>query len=244
MLKKVIADYADGFRWSRVKEMYNFSTAWIYIYMLTLFPILINIDEAVEKIVWYYLGVLPVLLGLFSMTSIPLCLPKQMFLCPLTIRERKRYIAELFMVRFLVPTLTGAVSGLVLLCMGFGTLRQVGFYLLGLFSYMFCGSITTWPGSVWNQADNGMKRIKNPAYKGLRVISGIGMVSGIIGVFLQLDIWNSGTRGYSTAGWIAILIFSAIQIIFDLLMLRYIDPLLEMGISYEDTYVALKKAGK
>ena len=241
MLKKVLYDYADSFRWGNIKKKNNFTNSWIFIYMLTFFPIIMRMNDTIENLVCYYLGILPCLLGFFSITLIPICMPKQMFLCPMTEEERKKYIKMLFGVRIGVPFLAGIIGAAIILLLEYIQSGFVVLYLVGLFSYLFCGSITTWPGSVWKGMNDKGKYVKNPKFKGLRVISSLGM---LFGIFYQLIMIMLPDSSYSGASWFYIPIFSLPPIIFDLLMIRYIKPMVEVGISFENTYEVLMQTEK
>lgn len=241
MLKKVVLDYMDSLRWSRIKNAHNFSTAWFYIYMLTIFPMLLSINETLTKLGAYYLGIVPLLFGTLSVSVVHLRLPKQMFLCPLTQSERKQYVWQLFGIRLFVPLLFGIVSSVLIAGLKMERTEQMILYVFGFFSFLFCTSITSWPGSVWNRMENGAKRLKNPKFKGLRVISAIGMIMGMVLVF---GVFFEDIGGYSIGVRIFIGIYCFVLLIFDLLMIRYIDPVLESGINYEDTYEIMQTAGK
>ena len=91
MLRKVLKDYRDGFRWSRFKETYHFSMLWLYVYLLSLFPVIMDLNEKTDMLARYYAMVLPLLFGMYSLSAIPIRLPKQMFLCPMNEAEREKY---------------------------------------------------------------------------------------------------------------------------------------------------------
>ena len=89
MLRKVLEDYRDGFRWSRFKETYHVSMLWLYVYLLCFFPVIIDLNEKTELLARYYAMALPLLFGIYSLSAIPIRLPKQMFLCPMNEAERE-----------------------------------------------------------------------------------------------------------------------------------------------------------
>ena len=78
MLRKVLEDYRDGFRWNRFKETYHFSMLWMYVYLLCFFPVIIDLNEKPELLPRYYAMALPLLFGIYSLSAIPIRLPKQM----------------------------------------------------------------------------------------------------------------------------------------------------------------------
>ena len=55
MLRKVWLDYLEGFRWSKIRAFYNFNRAWIFIYMLTMLPFIVQNNHEEIVLVEYYL---------------------------------------------------------------------------------------------------------------------------------------------------------------------------------------------
>ena len=127
MLRKVLEDYRDGFRWSRFKETYHYSMLWIYLYFFCFFPIMLDLNEKTELMGRYYMMALPLLFGIYSLSAIPIRLPKQMFLCPMNEAEREKYAKTLFIVRLLGPVLFGVVTYKVAAIAGWLDLRLTAF---------------------------------------------------------------------------------------------------------------------
>ena len=96
MLRKVWLDYLEGFRWSKIRAFYNFNRAWVFIYMLTMLPFIVQNNHEEIILVEYYLTVIPILLGFHTMAIVPLRLPKQMYLCPMGMEERQQYLKQMF----------------------------------------------------------------------------------------------------------------------------------------------------
>lgn len=131
MLKKVWLDYLEGFRWIKIRAFYNFSRAWIFIYMLTMLPFIVQNNHEEIVLGEYYLVVIPVLLGFHTMAVIPLRLPKQMYLCPMGMKERQQYLKQMFWVRLMMPLLLGFVlSSIGMLALRFNWL-YIGKQLFG-----------------------------------------------------------------------------------------------------------------
>lgn len=234
MLRKVLKDCRDGFRWSRFKEICNFSMLWSYVYLLTFFPIIMHLNEKTERLGRYFIMMFPMLLGMYSLLAIPIRLPKQMFLCPLTEKERKQYVKTLFMVRFAVPVLVSVLTYSVSLIFGWLDADLLWIQFAGLFSFLLCGSITNRPGSTWERTDTGKNRLKNPKFRGLSGISGTGLISAVFLQMINALGWYSGEADIFLK--ISIIVLGMVTIVCDVLVLRYLEPVIDMNIDYENSY--------
>jgi len=241
MLKHVLRDYREGFRWKRFKETYHYTMLWYYLYMFCFFPLILDLNDKVEDMVGYYLVMIPVLLGLYSMSAIPIRLPKQMFLCPMTMAERRKYVNMLFWVRYLGTVSIGTVSYLIAVVAGVLPAVFLPIQLVGLYATIFAASITTWPGSTWERDEKQKKRLKNPEFKGLYPSS---IIAVLLGIFLQF-FQPFGLIEEATMGtWIFLGIYSVITVGFSVFLIRYMEPVLKMTINYEYSYDVVNKAPK
>ena len=217
MLRRVLEDYREGFRWRRFKETYHYTMLWYYLYLFCFFPIILDLNEKAERICGYYLAMIPVMLGMYSVAAIPIRLPKQMFLCPLTKEERKKYVTLLFWVRYFGTVIPGTIAYIIAVGLGFIPLAFLPIQLLGLYVTVFCASITTWPGSTWERDEKNKTRLKSPELKGLYPISIIGVILAVILQFLKpFGLFET----VSITGWIFLGIYSLIVAIFGLLTIR------------------------
>ncbi|MBR3769157.1 MAG: hypothetical protein IKL06_01335 [Lachnospiraceae bacterium] len=237
MLRKVWLDYLEGFRWSKIRAFYNFNRAWIFIYMLTMLPFIVQNNHEESVLVEYYLTVIPLLLGMHTMAIIPLRLPKQMYLCPMGMRERQQYLKQMFWLRLMMPVL----FGMVLFTIGVMAERfdwlYVGKQVFGLLSIMISGSITYFPGSVMDRDnDKEKEHFTDKRLKGLKTIGMIGQVTSLIYVVLLIFFMT-------TLRWVRILndILALPILIADIWTLRYLPTILELNVDYENAYEVLKE---
>ena len=237
MLRKVWLDYLEGFRWSKIRAFYNFNRAWIFIYMLTMLPFIVQNNHEESVLVEYYLTVIPLLLGIHTMAIIPLRLPKQMYLCPMGMRERQQYLKQMFWLRLMMPVL----FGMVLFTIGVMAERfdwlYVGKQVFGLLSIMISGSITYFPGSVMDRDnDKEKEHFTDKRLKGLKTIGMIGQVTSLIYVVLLIFFMT-------TLRWVRILndILALPILIADIWTLRYLPTILELNVDYENAYEVLKE---
>lgn len=238
MLRKVWLDYLEGFRWSKIRAFYNFNRAWVFIYMLTMLPFIVQNNHEEIILVEYYLTVIPILLGFHTMAIIPLRLPKQMYLCPMGMEERQQYLKQMFWVRLVMPILLGMVLSTIGVLAGRFEWLYVGKLLFGLLSFMIAGSITYFPGSVMDRDnDKEKEHFTDKRLKGLKTIGMIGQVTGLI--YAVLLIFQVG----DTDMWIRYLsdILVLPIIISDLWTLRYLSTVLELNVDYENAYEVLKE---
>lgn len=233
MLRKVLEDYRDGFRCSRFKETYHVSMLWMYVYLLSFFPVIIDLNEKTELLARYYAMVLPLLLGIYSLSAIPIRLPKQMFLCPMNEAEREKYAKTLFIVRLLGPVLFGVVTYSVAAVAGWLDVRLLGFEYFGLVSMMICGSITSWPGSTWERSDTKLKRLMSPELKGLYAPTMVGLIGAICCQLLVTVAWDGEPDMMFN---VLVTISGLILTVCDILVLRYFKPVIKNCITYEMSY--------
>lgn len=238
MLRKVWLDYLEGFRWSKIRAFYNFNRAWIFIYMLTMLPFIVQNNHEEIVLGEYYLVVIPVLLGFHTMAIIPLRLPKQMYLCPMGMNERQQYLKQMFLVRLVVPVFLGIVLSAIGMVVGRFDWIYVGKQIFGLFSFMIAGSITYFPGSVMDRDnDKEKEHFTDKRLRGLKTIGMIGQVTTLI--YVVLLIFQVG----DTDIWITKLsdILVLPIIISDLWTMRYLPTVLELNVDYENAYEVLKE---
>ena len=233
MLRKVLEDYRDGFRWSRFKETYHFSMLWVYLYLLAFFPIILDMNEKTELLARYYAMALPFLFGVYSLSAVPIRLPKQMFLCPMNEAERENYAKTLFMVRLLGPVLFGALTYSVSAIAGWMDGEWLWFEFFGLVSMMLCGSITTWPGSTWERSDTKHKRLVNPELKGLYGRTVTGLIGATCCQVLLTVAWDGEPDVIFN---VLVVIIGMVTIVCDILVLRYFKPVIKNCITYEMSY--------
>lgn len=238
MLRKVWLDYLEGFRWNKIRAFYNFNRAWVFIYMLTMLPFIVQNNHEEIILIEYYLTVIPILLGFHTMAIVPLRLPKQMYLCPMGMEERQQYLKQMFWVRLVMPILLGMVLSTIGVLAGRFEWLYVGKLLFGLLSFMIAGSITYFPGSIMDRDnDKEKEHFTDKRLKGLKTIGMIGQVTGLI--YVVLLIFQVG----DTDMWIRYLsdILMLPIIISDIWVLRYLPTVLELNVDYENAYEVLKE---
>lgn len=120
MVKRALHDYALGFRWRNLVQLYKKSMLFVWISLFNLFLTFDSLwEETTRGTIVYLVWGFVFIFGLIGMTLSPLKLPKVMFLSPMNKQERKQYIQISFWVQVLIPTLMGSVIGIFLIISNF-----------------------------------------------------------------------------------------------------------------------------
>lgn len=240
MGRKIFHDYWNSFRWSHFRKIYRKGAVAYLLWVAYMLSVPYITGSAVHSI-WSYVIVMLYLISLvLNMSVVPIYLPKQMFLTPMSKDERYRYLRGMMCMKICVPVLTGMVVTILWTWFREAPVWIGATNFISGCSIILAGTITTWPGSIWYRNDLGdttqpLKRIKDVRIKGLQAISTSELVISIsmylIGmVFIESDDFS--------ALWVKIVfaIASAVQIILSGCVLRYLKPVVEIATDYEKTY--------
>ena len=118
MTKRVIRDYFAAFRWQKIKESQKKNEWWILIYFMALAPLILGVYDSVTGTLAYYLIIVPLLFTMFVPTIHTMKLPKIMYLCPLSMDERREYITKSCIIRIAAAVLVDIIAVMVLLVSG------------------------------------------------------------------------------------------------------------------------------
>lgn len=159
MTQKVIRDYFAAFRWGKIKETYKNYGWWSHVYFLTGTPLILGVYRDIRTVMMYYFLAVPVVFTLSVSVLQPMKLPKLMYLCPMSRKERKEYIIKSCIFRITVPIIVDILGAISLLLFGLcNPIMAAGILLSNIiFSVVFCSGIN----------ENGYGRLTE---KGNRVI--------------------------------------------------------------------------
>lgn len=233
MNSRAVIDY---FRAFRLKQLVVAESLLMYIYLL-IGPVYFlrpeDGDGVGAALAIYYCGMIPMLLGMTGMRLNPVGLPKVMYLCPMTQRQREDYVRTRFWARFCVPALAfvivRAIWWIVFPIQAFYLLMDAMF-LMGLLG----ASFMTTTGSIkgLEATKNQPKLLREKELKGMDIK---GMLSFLIGVLS----WFFASAGVSDGGqihiavWITALIVFAWQVWLTVKMLGYVKYLIPLASDYE-----------
>lgn len=214
MLRKVSLDYIDSIKIKINKEHFNFSKVWVYLYMLILLPGMMMSNGKGVSLPSYYLMVLPVLYGLYSMSVVPIQLPKQMYLCPMAKSERRSYAATLYVLRLIVPCVIGLIFHCVGASVGVISWTETIVQEFALISMMICSSISTFPGGKMGDKEEDKYYLYTKRMKGLNTTGILGM---LVALFCKVLLVYNAKWHWEYKGWfqIYILVSIAAMIILD-----------------------------
>jgi len=115
MWKWAIKDYFGRFRWQVIREKYKKGGWWVYLYFMTVIPMVGHMFERKEQLLTYYLMNVPILFCIFAASLHSIALPKMMYLCPMSTAMRKKYIKAATIMHICVPMLIGMCGACTLL---------------------------------------------------------------------------------------------------------------------------------
>lgn len=118
MTQRVLRDYLGTFRWQKIKESQKKGAWWMFIYSMSLAPLILGTYNGLTSTVLYYLIGIPFGFAMYVPTIHTMKLPKIMYLCPLNTEERREYIIKSCVVRITASLLVDVIGVLVLLVCG------------------------------------------------------------------------------------------------------------------------------
>ncbi|MBE5882452.1 MAG: hypothetical protein E7289_09130 [Lachnospiraceae bacterium] len=233
MNSRAIKDY---FRAFKVKELIVAETIIIYIYLLVgpFYFLRPEDGDVVNAALWiYYCGAAPLLLGMTGMRLNPVGMPKLMFLCPMSRKQREDYVRTRFWARFAMPALMFVIARVILWIV----YPQQPFYVLmdAMFLMGLLGaSFMTLTGNVkaMEATKNQPKLLREEEMKGVDMK---GLLSFLIGVLT----WFVSSAGIADGGkihiavWFMVLAVFAWQLWLTVKMLRHVKYLIPLASDYE-----------
>lgn len=244
MKKKILHDYINSFRWNHFKKVFR-KGIMIYFFWMIYMTLLPLFNGILKQNVWSYLiAMIYIFCVITNESVVPIYLPKQMFLTPMSKSERTHYMKGMLTLKILVPFVLGTFAIIV-----WAGLRNapvwlaITNYIAGC-SLVLGGTITSWPGSIWYRNDianekTELERIHDKRLKGLQALSTVDIILAICAylvgmVFLEETDFE--------AGWVKIMAIIVVVLfaILNALILRYVRPVIEIATEYEKTYVVDK----
>ncbi len=233
MTSRAIKDY---FRAFKVRELVVAETLMLYIYLLIgpiyfLRPKEGNVDTATLWI--YYCGAILLLLGMTGMRLNPVGMPKLMFLCPMSRKQREDYVRTRFWARFTVPALMFVIARGILWIV----YPQQPFYLLvdAMLLMGFLGAsfmTTTGKFKTLEATKDQPKLLREKELKGMDVKGLFVFLIGVVTWFISCEGIAYGSR-INVAVWIMVLAVLACQVWLTVKMLRYVKHLIMLACDYE-----------
>lgn len=240
MLRKVGLDYLDSIKIKPDKEQFTFSKVWVYFYMLILLPCMMLSNGSGIRFDSYYLMVIPMLFGLYSMSVVPIQLPKQMYLCPMEKEERRTYAGMLYALRLIVPILIGILFHGIGAALGVTSVEEAALQEFALISMMLCISISTYPGARMGDKQEELYHLYTKRMRGL---NNSGIFGLLVAMVLKVLLIYNGKWHWEYKGWFQIYVVCSViaMVVFDMVVLSYLKPMLDQLIIYDLSYEVWKR---
>ena len=238
MRRKIIHDYFDSFRPSKLRKIFRKENGFLFWFWITYYIVVLPKNNMFRVSLAYLLFAVFILNGY----AVAIHLPKQMYLVPMTKEERTVYLRGLLCMKLSVPMLVGFLAVLVWAVYFDAPFVFAVMNYIGICSLAITISITSRPGSVWyrlddEQADKVKPRIRDGKWKYLEICSCIGMVFSMAEVAVGMAFIEENDF---TVLWISIVLgtLTVLLLLLDVVILRYTRPVVELASDYERMYAA------
>ena len=141
MFQKALFDYLENLKIKLNWKKLEFAKVWIFVYMLVILPCMMAGTGKGIALDSYYLMVIPMAFGIYSISAVPIQLPKQMYLCPLEQSERHRYMRDIYWIRLVTPILLEVIFHVTSACCGITGWIEAGLQIYALSAMLICISI-------------------------------------------------------------------------------------------------------
>lgn len=239
MLQIVLDDYRHNFL-SALKEFGKVENGWwAYAYLLIMpFISIMSHSFTPKEVVVYYSTMLPLLGGTFLARLYPNRMSKTLFLCPMSEKMRIEYFKTAFLLRIAVPVLAFLLLDGIILLLKIIQGLEFFFSLAVLVMYLICVNVCT---NSWNgKPEMAGKRYVLSVYFPMWNV--LGQISGLINMLIMAALRGNNGEPYSLGELILVGILLTIQaLILIKIVLSYLGPVMERSVSYEASYVILKR---
>lgn len=235
MFQKALLDYLECIKIKVNIKKIEFAKVWIFVYMLVLLPCMMAGNGKGIALASYYIMVIPMMFGIYSSSVAPIQLPKQMYLCPMELSERYRYIRDIYWIKIITPILAGMVFHAAGAWSGTTDWTEAVLQIYGLTAMLICTSLLEY----WrlNTGDE-QKDKKHPYTKKMRRLQGVSITGMLIALFYKMILvynarWHWEEKSlfqiYSLVSLVAMFIFSVWSC-------TYIKPMLKQLTIYERSF--------
>ena len=186
-------------------------------------------DIQLKQMVFVFILLINLIWIYVSSTSYPNCLTKELFLCPMTLRERKRYLLRHYWDKTIKNMLIFLIGSTLMVVMGWMNRLGAGLLFMSQLLMNLTAHLHLDIGKIQQQSKKKMKDLK-----GYSVSRAIMLFVGIFtwSIIAEYAIWD---------GWefnLIICILMSIQVIASLTFIGvYSKPLFECGINSELVYL-------
>lgn len=239
MFRIVWDDYRHNFR-SALKGLRGVGNWWFNYVYWSIIPLILPSTTLKEAIV-YYCTMLPLLGGMFLARLYPNRMSKTLFLCPMSRKMRIRYFKTAFLLRIAIPTFVSLLTvGMLFLCK---IMQEPECFLSLLVLIMCLVSVNVCTNSWAGKPETEQQGHSLPGYFPMWNV--LGQISGILNTVIvnMVIVPEFGeNNGESCLPWVVAGVLMVIQaLILMKIVSTYFRPIMEQSVSYETSYVSLKK---
>lgn len=209
---------------------------WGYVYLLM--PPVIMGHIVLKEVIVYYCMMLPLLGGTFLARLYPNRMSKTLFLCPMSREMRIRYFKTAFLLRIAIPILVFLLPmSMLFLCK---IVQGVECFLSLLAFIMYLVSVNICTNSRVGKPETERQGYSLPGYFPMWNV--LGHISGIANMVIVSGIRENSGKPYQPWELIMDSVLLVIQaLILMKIIFTYFKPIMEQSISYENSYISLKK---
>lgn len=246
MFKQAWRSYLTSLHPRNYKYIKDSGMLGIWIYFLVISPIMNDYDNGWEKakqMLFWAVILTPYLIMWWSNLKHKLAIPKQMYLLPMKIDERKEYFCTLLTIKIGFPTLVGIILQFILAGIYGIDWLQILLTTLGLISFgigmYVCSSLRSKFDRYIRYAVRGKDGTGKDAWLNLMC-----MIYAVIYRAIAMMIESDG-KPIGPLGWIWIIGFLSVMVIMDVAIIktRY-QSTIEDLLNYEEAYNVLGKVRK
>lgn len=229
MFQKALLDYLESLK-INIKGKIEFAKVWIFVYMLVILPCTLAGNGKGIALDSYYIMVIPVMFGIYSLSVAPIQLPKQMYLCPMEQSERHGYVRNMYWIKLVTPILLGVIFHVTSACCGITGWIEAGLQIYALAAMLICISILE---SQFLKPDREEKEDLHK--KKVRRLQGVSITGMLIALFYKMILvynvrWHWEEKSlfqiYSLVSLVAMFVFSVWSC-------TYIKPMLKQLMIYD-----------
>lgn len=233
-MKRVVRDYMEAFRVSRIKEEYGnnyFGMLYMGIYMLLIVPMAVLTQRMSDKsLAEYYILACLLLFGVYSSQVHPVGMSKLQYLCPMSKQERKAYLLKSYWLKIGVIVAVSAIAVAVLEIMGKLNPVYAILYLLAMTGVAISNSLKN--AKRVRTCLEEKKSVLLSSGADIREMEAVIVSIGVV-FFLLICVGNQDDM-QGMAGIVISLIMLFVEMPLVITLLKRVKPTIEQAMNYEN----------
>lgn len=233
-MKRVVRDYMEAFRVSRIKEEYGnnyFGMLYMGIYMLLIVPMVVLTQRMSDKsLAEYYILACLLLFGVYSSQVHPVGMSKLQYLCPMSKQERKAYLLKSYWLKIGVIVAVSAIAVTVLEIMGKLNPVYAILYLCAMTGVAISNSLKN--AKRMRTCLEEKKSVLLSSGADIREMEAVIVSIGVV-FFLLICVGNQDDM-QGMAGIVISMIMLFVELPLVITLLKRVKPTIEQAMNYEN----------